>query len=162
MRSLWKFALGLVIAAVAFLALLQVVALAMRPDVSVNAVRYDAAELAAVRALHQAPIDKDNPPILYQAVEYAADSSNKRGFPVAKPDPDWLDLPPVAERTGSEPLVLRGVDGASDYGGQLYFAGDGADMDVRHSAVSLVVRPTASRWCRTLPNRIDQRRRPRF
>jgi peptide/nickel transport system substrate-binding protein len=31
-----------------------------------------------------------------------------------------MALPPVAERVGPEPLVLRGVDGLGKYGGDMY------------------------------------------
>ena len=76
-----KFLLGLVIAGFAFIGLLQLVAVVMRPDVSAEAVKYDPVELAAVKALHNAPIDSENPPSLYQEVSYGPDASSQAWYP---------------------------------------------------------------------------------
>ena len=139
MAKPWKFIIGLTIGAFGLAMLLQLVAIMMRPDISQNTISFDTDELAAVKALHQQPIDKENPPVLYQSVDYTVDNTQQPWFPQAQsPILDDIDLPPVAERTGSEPLVLRGIDGAHSYGGQLYLPGDGFDMSMSMSATTLV------------------------
>ena len=66
-------------------------------------------------------IDPDHPPIVQRDVDYRQESRGawwpKGEAPVLAELVAENKLPPVAERTGSEPLVLEGPDGLGHYGG---------------------------------------------
>jgi ABC-type dipeptide/oligopeptide/nickel transport system permease component/ABC-type transport system substrate-binding protein len=73
------------------------------------------------RAKREAALDYENPPAIWRDVDYA-EGAEASWFP--KGEPELLrplvaagDLPPVAERVGSEPLVMQGVEGTGRYGG---------------------------------------------
>jgi len=119
-------AAGLAAAAVGFTALLYVFGAAFRPEVRVPASPPPAAELAVVETArqHAKLLDLAHPTVITRAVDYAA-----AGRPAWRPRgeaPVLADLvregrlPPVAERVGSEPVVMEGVDGIGRYGGTWY------------------------------------------
>lgn len=57
-------------------------------------------------------------------------------------------LPRVVERTGSEPLVLEGVDGAGNYGGTWYRLST-SDGDTSGTMASRISNATLVRWSPT-------------
>jgi len=81
------------------------------------------AELAAVQRARAAAerIDPANPPVVHRPVDYAASGPQPwrpRGeAPVLADLVREGRLPPVAQRTGPEPVVLEGPDGIGRYGG---------------------------------------------
>ena len=114
---------GCAAAAAGFVALLYLFAAAVRPDVLTPPSPAPAVELAAVnKAREQAKrIDLANPPVIARAVDYAEGARGAwwpRGeAPVLAQLVGEGQLPPVAQRTGSEPVVMEGVDGIGRYGG---------------------------------------------
>ncbi len=121
-RLLVTFA-GFATAALGFIALLYGFGAAFRPDVNMAPPAPPAAELAAIRSArqHAERLDFAHPPVVTQAVDYA-EGSRGRWWPRSEA-PVLTELvregklPPVAERVGSEPVVMAGVDGAGLYGG---------------------------------------------
>ena len=114
---------GFVAAALGFTGLLYAFGLAFRPDVTVPPLPPPADRLAAVELARAASqrLDLAQPPVITQAVDYQASgpqSWRPRGeSPVLAELVREKHLPPVAVRTGSEPVVMRGVDGIGRYGG---------------------------------------------
>jgi ABC-type transport system substrate-binding protein len=102
-------------------AALTLFALAVRPDLHAPVKDYTATELEAAQEARDVTIDTTSPPIVWRDVDYTA-RGPKPWTP--KGEPEFLaelvregKLPPVAERVGSEPLVLEGRDGIGRYGG---------------------------------------------
>lgn len=81
-------------------------------------------DLAVLKDLQDQAIDPEHPMRLQVDVDYAEGEAGawypKDESPVLKGLVAAGELPPVAERAGSEPLVLRGVEGAGRYGGSMY------------------------------------------
>jgi len=111
----------LVVAAVAFGALLVGMAWVMRPDMGAERVAYTDAQLAAAAAARDTSIDPNTPPVLHREVDYA-EGPNAPWYPKGE-SPILADLvkagrlPPVAERVGPEPAVVEGIEGIGTYGG---------------------------------------------
>lgn len=84
----------------------------------------DANELAILKQLKDQDIDPANPIRLQVEVDYSEGKKApwypKEEAPILKTLVDQAQLPPVQERVGVEPLVLRGVDGEGNYGGSFY------------------------------------------
>ena len=102
----------------------------------------DQEELQRVRALHRQPIDPSDPLRLQQPVDYAtgpaADWWPKGESPAcAELVADGV-LPPVAERVGSEPCVVAGVDGVGQHGGTLVLSHGQAEPPHRFCAATLL------------------------
>lgn len=78
-------------------------------------------EAAAVTAERSAVPDFSRPLVLWQDVDYAEGARAgwypKHESPLLTPLVAAGELPPVAERVGPEPLVLRGVEGVGHHGG---------------------------------------------
>lgn len=114
---------GFAAAALGLTALLYAAAAAFRPDVVTAPAPAPAAQLATVeRARHEVQrLDLQHPPVIAQAVDYSL-GARAVWWPSGEA-PVLADLardgklPPVAERTGPEPVVLAGVDGVGRYGG---------------------------------------------
>jgi ABC-type transport system substrate-binding protein/ABC-type dipeptide/oligopeptide/nickel transport system permease component len=114
---------GFAAAALGFTALLYAFAAAFRPDVVTPPPAAPAAELAVVERARRAAerLDLQRPPVITQQVDYAL-GSRAPWWPSGE-SPVLADLvregklPPVAERTGPEPVVMEGVDGIGRYGG---------------------------------------------
>src|SRR5690606_2171976 len=66
-------------------------------------------------------LDQEHPPVVVQDVDYsegpAAAWWPRVEPPVIAPHVEAGRLPPVAERTGSEPIVMEGAEGFARYGG---------------------------------------------
>lgn len=117
---------GFTLAALAFTALLYVFALALRPDVVTPPAQPPAAELAIVEAARRSAVsfDSTQAPVVTQTVDYDQGAKAawwpKSEAPVLAELAHEKKLPPVALRTGSEPIVMQGVEGIGRYGGTWY------------------------------------------
>ncbi|MCC5829991.1 MAG: ABC transporter permease subunit [Phycisphaeraceae bacterium] len=104
--------------------LLYVSGWVVRPNLDRPPVVHDERALAEVERLRDTRIDPDNPLVLLQNVDYAqgeAASWFPRGeSPILAQLVEEGELPPVHERVGPEPAVLKGVDGVGNYGGTWY------------------------------------------
>ncbi|MGI5867994.1 MAG: ABC transporter substrate-binding protein [Kiritimatiellia bacterium] len=93
----------------------------LAPEIAASPRVHDAALLRETEALRDVAIDPENPPVLQRDVDYAAGAAAdwfpKGESPILAELVAGGGLPPVAERTGPEPLVLEGVDGIGRYGG---------------------------------------------
>jgi len=113
---------GYVAAAFGFTALLYGFGRAFRPDVKTPPAPPPAAELAAVEKARENSrrLNLASPPVITRAVDYTAvrPAWRPRGeAPVLASLVREGRLPPVARRTGPEPVVMEGVDGVGRYGG---------------------------------------------
>ncbi len=117
---------GFTAAALAFTALLYVFALALRPDVETPPPPPSPAELAVVEKARKSAtrFDAAHVPVVTQTVDYKQGAKApwwpKNEAPVLAELVREKKLPPVLRRTGSEPIVMRGVDGIGRYGGTWY------------------------------------------
>ncbi|MBC7366726.1 MAG: ABC transporter permease subunit [Undibacterium sp.] len=117
---------GFTLGALAFTALLYVFAWALRPDVETPPAPPPAAELAVVEAARKNAVrfDPAVAPVVTQKVDYRQGAKGAwwpRGeAPVLAELVREKKLPPVALRTGPEPIVIEGVDGIGRYGGTWY------------------------------------------
>ncbi len=110
------------ITAVSLLAVLLVFAWTTAPKGSEQrAAVYSEEQLEEVRRLRDVSFDPDNPLRAHVPVDYG-EGETAAWYP--RIDPDILremvaegELPPVAERVGPEPCVVRGPDGVGEYGG---------------------------------------------
>ena len=114
---------GFVAAALGFTALLYVFGFAFRPDVVTPPPPPPPLELAVVKEAREAArrVDLANPPVITRRVDYNASGRaawRPRGqAPILAELVREGRLPPVAQRTGPEPVVMEGVDGIGRYGG---------------------------------------------
>ncbi len=122
-RRLLVYLAGLAAAAFGFTALLYAFGYLFRPEVAKPPAPPPPAELAAVERAREAShqLDLAHPPVITRQVDYAAADNavwRPRGeSPLLAELVRDGRLPPVAERTGSEPVVMQGVDGLGRYGG---------------------------------------------
>ncbi|HEU5077628.1 MAG TPA: ABC transporter substrate-binding protein [Opitutaceae bacterium] len=132
--------LGVAGAVVGFTALLYLCALGLRPDVNTPPEPEPPAEVARAVEARKLTLHKDNPPRVQQEVNYSEGSKAawwpKGEAPVLSELVQEGALPPVAERVGSEPIVLAGVEGNGNYGGTWHRLG-ASDYDV--STVSTII-----------------------
>lgn len=109
-------------------------------QVEPGALTADPALLAELAELKDQEIDAAQPTRLQVEVDYAAGAAApwfpKAESPVLTGLAAVGALPPVAERVGPEPLVLRGIEGAGSYGGDMLQLKDTGDW--RMKPVSLV------------------------
>ncbi len=113
--------LGVAGAAVGLVAILYLCALGLRPDVRTPPQQPPADEVARAIEARKLTLHPDNPPRIAQEVDYAEGARAawwpKGEAPVLADLVRTGRLPPVAERVGSEPIVMAGVDGVGRYGG---------------------------------------------
>lgn len=113
-------------AAIGFVALLYGFGAAVRPDLSVPPPAHPELEIVAVAAARRnaQTIDLVHPPVIAQQVDYAEGRKAKwwprHESPLLTELVRGKHLPPVAQRTGPEPVVMQGVDGIGRYGGTWY------------------------------------------
>ncbi len=78
-------------------------------------------EIARMEQRRALRLDQSHPPVVVQEVDYAEGPAAswwpKIDPPVIAPHVAAGRLPPVAERTGVEPIVMQGADGFANYGG---------------------------------------------
>ena len=117
---------GFAAAALAFTLLLYWCGRWLRPDVKTPPAPPPPAELAVIEKarLSAARIDRDHAPVVVQTVDYAEGARSawwpKGEAPVLAALVSEGRLPPVAERTGPEPIVMAGPEGNGNYGGTWY------------------------------------------
>ncbi|MCC5806929.1 MAG: ABC transporter permease subunit [Opitutales bacterium] len=92
-----------------------------RPAVPDRPHEYDAEAVARAQETRDERFDSENPPEVFQWVDYS-EGENASWFPrgeapVLAELVEEGHLPPVHERVGPEPVVLKGVDGIGNYGG---------------------------------------------
>ncbi len=104
---------------------LIVLAWLTRPDLHAPVPAYPAEDIAAVRKARAATFDpRTDPPVLHVEVDYS-EGPGGAWYPKGE-SPLLADLvargllPPVEERVGPEPAVMRGVEGVGTYGGSWY------------------------------------------
>jgi len=121
--------LAMVLAGAAIIgALVLLSALPFGGYVESEPLRPDPVQLEELKDLKDQDIDAEQPIRLQVDVDYTAGAAAP-WYPKAQ-SPALNDLvarqmlPPVAERVGPEPLVLRGVDGIGRYGGDLFHLND--------------------------------------
>jgi len=121
LRSLGRGAVGVLLAFAGFAALIVLMGLLVKPDLSGGPVSYREEEVAAARQLRKIEIDPDKPIRLQVPVDYG-EGKNASWYP--KGEAPMLSelvaegkLPAVTERVGPEPCVIRGAEGIGKYGG---------------------------------------------
>jgi len=112
---------GVVLAMLGLSALIVALGMLVKPDMSAAPTHYSPAEIRAVEESRNIRIDPARPVRLQVPVDYSAGDKAK-WYPTGEaPMLAKLvrqgKLPPVAERVGPEPVVIRGVDGIGTYGG---------------------------------------------
>ncbi len=144
-RRLWPI-LVLAGAAIFVITLFYLAAWVLRPELGAEPAEWSADDVAAVERLRDVSIDHDNMPVIAVDVDYEADreaSWRPKGESPMLAELEKIGrLPPVAERVGSEPLVMRGVEGIGTYGGTWFrVASSMNDVDIirwRMSGATLV------------------------
>lgn len=142
-----KLVAGTVAAALALTALLLAAGAFFRPDLSRVPPMPDEREAAAARAARDPRPTPKHPPVIWRDVDYREGTRGawwpKAEAPVLADLVRAGQLPPVAERTGPEPIVMDGVEGTGHYGGTWFrLATNPQDLEGvmgnRYSYVSLV------------------------
>lgn len=120
MRLLLRATLLLAITAFALGLFLWVWGLVFRPA-QVPPPERTEAEVAQMEKRRAMRLDQEHPPVVVQQVDYsegpAATWWPRVDPPVIAPHVEAGRLPPVAERTGPEPIVMRSAEGFANYGG---------------------------------------------
>lgn len=128
--------------------LFYLLAAGLRTDVATLPVARAPAEVAAVESARNPRLNLDNPPVFPVDVDYAKGAQApwwpQGESPVLAELVGEGLLPPVAERVGHQPLVLRGVEGIGRYGGTWHRVAS-ADGDVFIIGGRLAA-PTLLRW----------------
>jgi len=104
-----------------FLVFLVGMALVFRPDAEHVSVDHSSGEIEEAELLRATDFDFANPPVINQEVDYTEGRSAswypKGEAPILAELVEEGRLPPVAQRVGPEPVVMRGPDGLGKYGG---------------------------------------------
>ena len=81
-------------------------------------------EVARVQKLRDTTFDRTRPPVIQRDVDYSQGTAGawypREESPILAELVAEKKLPPVAERTGPEPLVLEGCEGNGKYGGSWF------------------------------------------
>lgn len=116
-----RVAAGLVAASAGCLALALVAGRVTRHDLSAAPAARSPAEIAEMESARRVRLNRDNPPTVQIDVDYQAGTNAawwpKGESPLARELVRQGKLPPLPERVGPEPVVLRGPDGTGRYGG---------------------------------------------
>ena len=121
LKSVSSALVGMVAALIAFSALIVLLGLMVKPNMSAAPASHSPQEVQAVQQSRAMKIDPDKPVRLQVPVDYSQGSRGK-WYPKGE-SPMLADLvkqgklPPVAERVGPEPVVIQGPDGVGQYGG---------------------------------------------
>ena len=141
-----KFVFGCLAAFAGLLLFLVFCGWAFRPALSRQQPAFAQVAVAEAQARRNPILDPENPPVFYREADYS-EGPNAAWFP--KRESPLLEelvrtgqLRPVAERTGTEPVVLEGIEGTGRYGGTWIIAA-GASVYPTHigsrlSAASLL------------------------
>jgi ABC-type dipeptide/oligopeptide/nickel transport system permease component/ABC-type transport system substrate-binding protein len=143
-RTTSRFFAGFVAAALALTVLICATAAFFRPDLTQRPAMPSAAEATAARTSREARLNPRNPEVVWRDVDYRAGETGawwpRKEAPVLAELVHEGKLPPVAQRTGPEPLVLQGVEGIGRYGGSWHkLATNPEDLEgVLHTRLSYV------------------------
>jgi len=120
-RGWAKFSAKLLVAFAGFWLFCYVCGWLVKPRLEKTPIIYPEEMISEVMAARETRIDLENPTVIYREVDYFEGTSGAwfpdGESPILRDLVDEGHLPPVAERVGSEPLVLEGVDGIGTYGG---------------------------------------------
>lgn len=115
------YCLHMVMAMAGFIFIILLSAWIVKPNISVKPQVPGSEELLKVASARNIEIDPDNPLVIYRKVDYSRGPSGKwypkNESPILAELVKEGKLPPVAERTGPEPVVVEGVEGIGKYGG---------------------------------------------
>src|SRR5688572_1825133 len=149
MKQWLAYTRGMLVVVVAVTAVLVGLGWLARPDVRSRPPAYTPQQLAEAEAARDVRFDPSDPsqlPVLHVDVDPAQGRAApwwpKNESPILRELVDERALPPVHERVGPEPCVMRGVDGIGTYGGTWHrIATHDEDIDVirwRLSSTGLV------------------------
>ncbi len=146
MKSLVKFFLLLIVAGAFVNGMFYVFGGLLRSNILDEPVQHDPEDISRVEADRDTSFDEDDLFALHQRVDYS-EGENASWYPKGESPflAELVDegrLPPVEERVGPEPVVLKGVDGIGNYGGT-WHRGDGF--------ATISNRLAASNWMRWSP-----------
>jgi peptide/nickel transport system permease protein len=114
LRFALKFAAGVIGAAIGLTFLALGTAAFFRPDLRQPPVKPSEREAAAARKARDPQLSPDRPPLVWRDVDYTEDARGawwpKGESPILAALVKEGKLPPVAERTGPEPLVMAGLE----------------------------------------------------
>lgn len=133
MRRLFVYLRGMALVATGLFVMLWLVGWAARPDLSERPVAYTPEQIAEAEEARDTSFDPNDPakPTLHVKVDHsegpAAAWWPKGESPILRDLVEEGKLPPVAERVGPEPIVMRGVDGIGNYGGTWHRLAVGED-----------------------------------
>ena len=103
----------------------------VRPNLTASPRTYSEEEIQAAIAVRNPQLDANNPPVIHVEVDYR---QGKKAAWYPKGESPLLaelvaegKLPPVAQRVGSEPCVLKGIEGIGKYGGTWIRMGNPGD-----------------------------------
>lgn len=139
MKRLIKYLTGIIVAGVAFFAMLSALGWLARPQIKTVEPTYDPAEIEAVEKLRDVSFDASDPSQLPSAIVQDVDYSEgekaawwpKGESPILAQLVKEGKLPPVEQRVGPEPVVMTGPDGIGKYGGTwLRLATSENDVDI--------------------------------
>ncbi|HVU35676.1 MAG TPA: ABC transporter substrate-binding protein [Opitutaceae bacterium] len=137
-----------VIVAAGIVALLLLVGWLLRPEVKSPPPPPSRALLASVEASRDVTLDRKHPPVVVQAVDYSRGSAApwwpRHESPLLANLERAGKLPPLEQRIGPEPLVMKGCDGIGRYGGTWYRLAN-SERDVLTTQSQLMT-PTLMRW----------------
>ncbi|MCK5851877.1 ABC transporter permease subunit [bacterium] len=106
---------------VGLIMILMLFAWLTKPDLSSNKIHFSKEELKEVEEFRSTTLDTNHHLRLQVDVDYSKGKSApwfpKGEAPILHDLVDEGKLPPVAERVGPEPCVIKGVDGVGKYGG---------------------------------------------
>ncbi|MCH8475475.1 MAG: ABC transporter substrate-binding protein [Opitutales bacterium] len=144
--SFLRVPLWLLGAAAMFIAVFYLFALLVRPSLPDEAIAYEEDFLQEVDDLRQTSFDPEDLPVVNLEVDYdlgpEAPWWPKGESPVLRELVEQGELPPVEERVGRHPVVMRGVEGLGEYGGVWYrlanSIGDVGSIGWRLSGATLV------------------------
>lgn len=118
---MWKALRNFLLALAGFFLFLALWNVIFSPTLVEEALVHDPEEVARALERRQTNFDTENLPRLHVEVDYSEGPEAAwfpRGeSPLLREMVAARELPPVADRTGPEPAVLRGVDGIGNYGG---------------------------------------------
>jgi ABC-type dipeptide/oligopeptide/nickel transport system permease component/ABC-type transport system substrate-binding protein len=121
-KSIFRYLFCFLVTGLAFAVLLGITARLFEPDVSgQNVKKYSPDEILAEQVAREVSFDTKNLPTFYQDVDYSQGKKAKwypKGeSPILAELVQEGKLPPVAERVGPEPFVMKGVEDIGKYGG---------------------------------------------
>ena len=146
-RTYWRLFIGVVMAIVAFTAILISGGGLFSPEVAEERIEYPKEVRATVEAYRNMSFDHSDPPVIWREVDYSMGRGAawwpKGESPIVAQLVEEGKLPPVEQRVGPEPAVLEGSEGIGNYGGTWVRVGKTrGDMSIINSRLGV----TLVRW----------------